>query len=156
VRTYTTLDGRPGIWFLSLDAASRLAVAGARLAYRLPYFSAHMSARRDGGAIRYRTARSSSKASLALSYGPVGDAFSAAAGTLEHFLTERYCLYTLGADRRVMTTDIHHAPWPLRPAQAELGENTMTAPHGIPLGHPPSLLFSSRQDVVIWPPRRVP
>jgi uncharacterized protein YqjF (DUF2071 family) len=156
VRTYTTLDGRPGIWFLSLDAASRLAVAGARLTYRLPYFHASMTASRDGGEVRYRTARSSSAASLAVTYRPVGEVFSAAAGTLEHFLTERYCLYTLAADRRVMTADIHHAPWPLQSAQAELGENTMTAPHGISLAQPPPTLhFSSRQDVVIWPLRQV-
>jgi uncharacterized protein YqjF (DUF2071 family) len=155
VRTYTTLGGRPGIWFLSLDAASRLAVAGARLTYRLPYFAARMSARREGGEIRYRTERSSSPVALTASYRPAGRVFSAAAGTLEHFLTERYCLYTLDGNRRVMSADIHHGPWPLQRAQAEVGENTMAAPHGISLGPPPSLLFSARQDVVIWPLRPV-
>jgi uncharacterized protein YqjF (DUF2071 family) len=156
VRTYTTLGGRPGIWFLSLDAASRLAVAGARHTYRLPYFHAHMAATRDGGEIRYRTARSSSRVSFGVSYQPVGAVVSAIPGTLEHFLTERYCLYTLDANRRVMTADIHHPPWPLQSAQAVLHENTMTAPHGISLAQPPPTLhFSLRQDVVIWPLRPV-
>jgi uncharacterized protein len=156
VRTYTTLGGRPGIWFLSLDAASRLAVAGARLAYRLPYFHAHMATSRDADAIRYRTERASRPVSLAMSYRPVGGVCSAAPGTLEHFLSERYCLYTLAPNRRVMTADIHHPPWPLQSAQAELDENTMTAPYGISLAKaPPTLHFSSRQDVVIWPLRPV-
>src|SRR5215211_1629516 len=48
VRTYTTLDGRPGIWFFSLDAARGAAVAAARRLYRLPYFHAQMAVRRHG------------------------------------------------------------------------------------------------------------
>src|SRR3954462_13778994 len=81
VRTYTTLGGRPGIWVLRLAAASRLAVAGARLTYRLPYFAARMSARREGGEIRYRTERSSSPVALTASYRPRGAASPRAPGT---------------------------------------------------------------------------
>jgi uncharacterized protein len=69
VRTYVTLGGRPGIWFLSLDASSRVAVVGARIGYRLPYFHARMSASEEAGAIRYRTVRGPPRASLAVSYG---------------------------------------------------------------------------------------
>jgi uncharacterized protein len=155
VRTYTTLDGRPGIWFLSLDAASRLAVAGARRSYHLPYFHAHMEMRREAGTIRYRTARSAGVASLAAAYRPIGDVFQAEPGTLEHFLVERYRLYTLDQRRRIAAADIHHRPWPLQLAQADIVKNTMTAPHGIPLPGPAPLLhFAARQDVVIWPVRR--
>ncbi|HEY0384863.1 MAG TPA: DUF2071 domain-containing protein, partial [Pyrinomonadaceae bacterium] len=42
VRTYVHLDGVPGVWFHSLDAASRLAVWGARTFFHLPYFNARM------------------------------------------------------------------------------------------------------------------
>jgi uncharacterized protein YqjF (DUF2071 family) len=154
VRTYTTLDGRPGIWFLSLDAASALAVAAARRSYRLPYFRARMSVEPGPDRIRYRTRRSAPPASLALEYGAAGDVFHAAAGTVEHFLTERYCLYALDEQQRVLRADIHHAPWPLQLAEAEIRENSMTAPYGIALpAEPPLLHFSRRQDVVIWPLR---
>ena len=44
VRTYVRHEGRPGVWFLSLDAASRPAVEGARTGFGLPYFHATMSA----------------------------------------------------------------------------------------------------------------
>jgi uncharacterized protein len=156
VRTYTTVDGRPGIWFLSLDAASRLAVAGARLTYHLPYFHARMAATTEAGAIHYRTARSAAPASLDVIYRPIGDEFQPAPGTLEHFLTERYRLYTLDRRRRVAAADIHHAPWRLQPAAAEITENTMTAPYGVALPGPPPLLhFAARQDVVVWALRRV-
>jgi uncharacterized protein YqjF (DUF2071 family) len=155
VRTYATVDGRPGIWFLSLDAESTLAVLGARRSYRLPYFRAHMGAEREGDGLRYRTRRDDPPAALALRYRPAGQVFTAAPGTLEHFLTERYCLYALDARHRLLSADIHHAPWPLQAAEAEIAENTMTAPYGIALpDSPPLLHYARRQDVVIWPLRR--
>jgi uncharacterized protein YqjF (DUF2071 family) len=153
VRTYTTVDGKPGIYFISLDAASRLAVAGARRAYRLPYFHARMSAQRAEGWIEYRSRRSSSDgppAGLHLRYRPAGERFQARPGSLEYFLTERYCLYTLDEEGRVHRADIHHSPWPLQPAVAELERNTMAAGVGQALEGEPLLHFSERQDVVIW------
>ena len=78
--------------------------------------------------------------------------FQARPGTLEHFLVERYCLYTVDGDR-VRRTDIHHPPWDLQAARAEFAENTMTAAAGVPLpSHEPLLHYAPRQDVVIWAP----
>jgi uncharacterized protein len=151
-RTYVVRDGKAGIWFFSLDASSRLAVEAARRGYRLPYFHARMRADRAGGAIRYASSRQTSgerPARLAALYEPVGEVFNAAPGTLDHFLTERYCLYTV-ADGRAYRAEIHHRPWPLQPARAEIEENTM-APPGIPVEGSPLLHFAARQDVVIWP-----
>src|SRR3954453_20609602 len=125
VRTYTTVDGRPGIWFFSLDAASALAVAGARRTYRLPYFHARMQATRRDARTDYRTTRDDPAAALTLTYGPAGDVFQAAQGTLEHFLTERYCLYVPDERRRILRADIHPPPWPLQPAEARIETNTM-------------------------------
>jgi uncharacterized protein YqjF (DUF2071 family) len=152
VRTYMTIDGRPGIWFLSLDAASRLAVTAARRAYRLPYHHADMGIDRVGRDVVYRTRRYDGAARLELRYRPTGGGFRARPGSLEHFLTERYCLYTVDERHRVKRADIHHPPWPLRHATAEIGVNTMTAPYGIELPHAQPLLhFAGRQDVLIWP-----
>src|SRR3954451_8942710 len=154
VRTYTTIGGRPGIWFLSLDAASTLAVLGARRSYRLPYFRARMSATRRGDRIDYRTTPAAAAASLAVSYQPSGAVFQAEPGTLEHFLTERYCLYALDERHRILRAEIHHPPWPLQAATATIAENTMSAPYRIGLGSEPALLhFARRQDVVVWPLR---
>jgi uncharacterized protein YqjF (DUF2071 family) len=153
VRTYTTVDGRPGIVFLSLDAGSRLAVAGARLAYRLPYFHARMRVACSAERVEYSSRRGA--AALRVRYGPAGAAFEAAPGTLEHFLTERYCLFTVDERGRVRRTDIRHAPWRLQPAFAVLEENTKAAAHGLVLARrSPLLHFAARQDVAVWPPRR--
>lgn len=154
VRTYVTVDGMPGIYFLSLDAASRLAVIAARRAYRLPYFHAQMRIEREAGAIRYRSSRgdpSGPPAGLAARYEPHGPAFNAAPASLEAKLIERYCAYTLDEGGAVRRAEIHHPPWVLRSASAELEANTMAEPFGIALEGEPLLHFARRQDVVIWP-----
>lgn len=151
VRTYTTLDGRPGIYFFSLDAGSWAAAALARASYHLPYFRARMAIERSAEGIRYRSARVNGGARLRLRYRPVGEAFTAEAGSLEYFLTERYCLYTV-VDGSLRRAEIHHPPWPLQPAEATIEENTMTEPAGIRLpAREPLLHYAARQDVVIWP-----
>ncbi len=152
VRTYVTHDGRPGIWFFSLDASSQLAVEAARRIYRLPYFLAHMSLERRGGGIVYECARHGGRA-FSATYGPSGDVFEAAKGSLEHFLTERYCLYAQ-ADSRLFRCDIHHRPWLLQPAEATIDLNTLP-PDWASLRDPPRLQYSARQDVVIWPLEQV-
>ena len=159
VRTYTTVDGRPGIWFLSLDAASAPAVAAARRAYRLPYFRARMTIARRGERVSYGSesvAADRPRAALHVEYAPTGPGFVPRPGTLEHFLVERYCLYVLDGAQRVHRAEIHHAPWRLRPAEATIRANTMTAPYGIELpAQAPLLHYADRQDVVIWPLERV-
>jgi len=149
VRTYVTRGGRPGVYFFSLDAGSRAAVHGARLTYRLPYFHAAMAIERraGAGAVRYRSRRRGRE--WEAEYAPAGPAFNAAPGTLEHFLTERYCLYAV-TRRRVLRAEIHHAAWPLQPAEARIARNTM-APVALPGA--PLLHFAARQDVVVWAPR---
>jgi uncharacterized protein len=155
VRTYTTLDGKPGIWFMSLDAANPLAVVAARRAYRLPYFRAEMEIRAPGDPIRYQSRRVSTDgpaAELMGRYEPLGAPTPPAQGSLEHWLTERYCLYTLDDQGAVLRADIHHPPWPLMAAEADFELNTMAEPYGLKLdSRPPLLHFASRQDVLIWP-----
>jgi uncharacterized protein len=148
VRTYVTYEGKPGIWFFSLDAASRLAVEAARLTYALPYHHAAMRADRLGEAVDYASARRGDGHRFEGRYRPSGTVAPPDAGTLEHFLTERYCLYTTRNDE-LMRAEIHHPPWPLQPAEAEIRENTMPPPE-IQLEGDPLLHFSERQDVVIW------
>lgn len=151
VRTYVTYGGKPGVFFFSLDAASRLAVWGARAFYKLPYFFAQMLVQDREGWINYRSFRSNSPAEFRGRYRPVSPVQLRAPGSLEHWLTERYCLYTV-AGGSVYRSEIHHAQWPLHDAAAEIQSNTMAAaagitlPSGIPLLH-----FSKKLDVLIWP-----
>jgi uncharacterized protein len=148
VRTYVTHDDRPGIWFFSLDAASRAAVEAARLTYHLPYFHARMECSLDGDRRVFDSARLGTAGTVfSARYRPTGAAATAEPGSLEHFLVERYCLYTQRRGR-LERAEIHHRPWQLAPAEAEIELNTM-APVELP-DDEPLLHFSERQDVVVW------
>ena len=154
VRTYVTTGGKPGVWFFSLDASSQLAVEVARRAYKLPYFPARITLRRHGDWIEYESARVASAADphvFSARYRPRGAASCAAAGSLEEFLIERYCLYALDKRGRLCRAEIHHAPWLLQEADAEIELNTM-APRGVLLpDEAPLTHFAAARDVVIWP-----
>jgi uncharacterized protein YqjF (DUF2071 family) len=151
VRTYVTDGKKPGIWFFSLDASSRVAVEAARLTYHLPYFHARITSASRGDNIAYECVRMQERRVWSGTYGPSGgEVFHALPGSLEYFLAERYCLYTVDRRGRVSRADIHHAAWPLQAAEAHIELNTMP-PNGIDVGGEPLLHFSRRQDVVIWP-----
>jgi uncharacterized protein len=155
VRTYVTNDGKPGVYFFSLDAASQLAVKTARAIYHLPYFHADMKAEPAGPEIVYRSVRHDGEAEFHGRYGPVAPTQRHSPGTLEHWLTERYCLYTVH-NGIVYRGEIHHAPWPLQDAAAEIFTNSMATATSIILPDTKPLLhFARRLDVLIWPLRRV-
>ena len=155
LRTYVRANGRPGIHFFSLDAGSLTAVVGARTFFRLPYHHATMSITERDGQIEMASHRSDpdGDARFRASYRPVDHAFEAAPGTLEHFLTERYALFAVLRNGKVLETQVHHRPWPLQPAEANVKENGLPATHGLPAPPgEPLLHFSRRQDTLVWPP----
>jgi uncharacterized protein YqjF (DUF2071 family) len=159
VRTYVrapTDSAKPGVYFFSLDAASLLAVLGAHAGAGLPYFHAQMQANREGERIRYRSIRRHGPrpAELIGEYAPVGLSSRHKEG-LAYFVTERYCLYVvrLGKVRRI---EIHHAPWELYSATADLERNSMARAAGIELPPAPPLLHYSRiQDVLVFAPEQI-
>ena len=162
VRTYVTRDGKPGVWFFSLDASSRLAVTAARALYHLPYHHAEFTIERTPERIRYacqRRDRHAPAGGLAVEYGPVGPRAPATSGTLSWWLTERYCLY---ASRRghLYRAEIHHVPWPLQDAEAHVSHNTLLdglAPgFGQTVGiRRPVVQFAQRLSVIVWAPVRL-
>jgi uncharacterized protein len=159
VRTYVRVGDKPGVYFFSLDAGSALAVAAARTMFHLPYYNALIEVEEHNGGIRYRSRRSDadrSRAELVVSYRPVGPVFHPAEGTLEYFLTERYCLYTTDEESHPLRVDVHHPRWPLQAAEATFERNTMADAVGIQLSsRAPLLHFARRQDAVAWMPTRV-
>ncbi len=153
VRTYVRVGGRPGVFFFSLDAGNALAVSTARTMLNLPYFVATMKVENIGKAVRYQSARQSDgPAELAVMYQPSGRLFRAKEGTLEYFLTERYCLYHRDHSDRPYRLDIHHPPWRLQEATAAFERNTMAEAAGLRGSGSPVLHFARRQDMVAWLP----
>jgi uncharacterized protein YqjF (DUF2071 family) len=158
VRTYVVAGGKPGVWFFSLDAASALAVIGARAAYHLPYFWAAMRVANDAGAIVFASHRrhpGAPSAGFVARYWPTGPVSFSTPGSLEHWLTARLCLYAADRAGRLSRVEINHPPWPLQPAAWAVEQNTMAAAHGIALTGRPLLHFARGIDVVAWRPERV-
>ena len=159
VRTYVVCEGKPGVWFFSLDAGNALAVAVARMWFHLPYFRARMQNARKGGWIAYRSERTHSGApgaELALRYRPCDAEREPEPGSLAHWLTERYCLYAADGRGRLFRGEIHHPRWKLRSAVAEIERNTMAEALDIELpAIEPVLYFAERQEVVVWAPYRI-
>ena len=150
VRTYVHKDGRdPGVWFFSLDAASRVAVTVARTFWHLPYHHARMSldvSEAPGSRspeIRYVTERLGPPpvpAGCKITTRVVGDVSPAVPGTLEHFLAERYILYAnTGAGLSIGR--VHHTPYPLQRAEVTAWDESLLSAAGIartcaaPLAH---------------------
>jgi uncharacterized protein len=147
-RTYVSAGGKPGIYFFSLDTANRMAVWGARNFYHLPYFHARMQIEKRGDSISYSSARE--KAIWRATYAPTAAARHAQPGSLDYFLAERYCLYTVWKGR-TYRGEIHHVPWPLQTVAAEIEENSIAEAAGIELSGPPAALSFARElKVLIW------
>jgi uncharacterized protein len=153
VRTYVDYAGRPGIYFFSLDAARLAAVVAARRGYRLPYFHADMAARREESTVSYKSTRIDSSgppAELVVRYRPSGPRLPVVEDSLERWLAERYCLYVVDEQGRPLRGEIHHPPWPLQPAEADIEVNTMAGPLDIELDGDPLFHYSARLDVLLW------
>lgn len=155
VRTYVRVTDRPGVYFFSLDAGNPLAVTVARAMFKLPYYFASIDVRHEDGFVDFHSRRitgDAAQAHFAARYRPLGPVHTAPPGSLEYFLTERYCLYTVDGTFHLHRLDIHHEPWELQQAEARIEANTMAEAAGIRLpSMAPELYFAKRQDIVAWP-----
>ncbi|XEC96570.1 YqjF family protein [Paenibacillus tarimensis] len=152
VRTYVTAGGKPGVYFFSLDAANRMAVKAAKWFYRLPYYFAEISVKQEDTKIIYSCDRADAGGNCRFDgiYWPVSPQYIAEQGTLDYWLTERYCLYTEHRNR-LFRCDIVHEPWQLQQAEAVIHHNTMIDLNGITLPESKPLLhYSERAEVFTW------
>ncbi|MDT5121791.1 MAG: uncharacterized protein QOC96_1273 [Acidobacteriota bacterium] len=154
VRTYVHLDGVPGVWFFSLDANSSIAVMTARAFFHLPYFNAEMSLEQDKETIVYsslRTEENEPSAEFAATWKTGETLPFSHPGSLEFFLTERYCLYS-AHKQKLYRCRIFHPPWPLWKASLSSFASTMIESHGLPTPEGvPLLHYAEELSVDIWP-----
>ncbi|CAN5389306.1 DUF2071 domain-containing protein [soil metagenome] len=148
VRIYVERDGKPGVWFLSLDATNPLAIWAAKRFFHLPYRrSAIDITKRDDG-LHYRSTRGSEV--FEANYRPVSEVFNATPGSLEAFLAERYCLYAQSKRGALYRGEVHHAPWPLQRAEGSVHATALLGGHGLTVEGKPLMHFSKGVDVVVW------
>ncbi len=154
VRTYVRDGDKGGVWFFSLDATNPIAVRVARRFFHLKYMDARMSLREDEGWYHYlsrRTHRDEPTAELDLRYRPIGKPMFAEPGSLEFWLTARYCLYTVDRHGQTLRGEIDHPPWPLQQAEATVARNSMLASLELTrFADEPHLLFAKDIAVKAW------
>jgi len=156
VRTYVYRDGVPGVWFFSLDCNSRAAVFGARTFFHLPYYNADIELQQEGDNIDYTLLRSERPAAEFQCRWTIGEALPLSEpGSLEFFLTERYCLYSQHAGN-LYRGRIHHQAWPLQKATVSSVDSTMIEAQDLntPVDDP-LLHYAEELTVDIWALRKV-
>ena len=153
LRTYVREGERSGVWFFSLDADCFPIVAGGRLLYNLPYFYSSMKHSRSKGVHDFMCCRRFTDVKFSAQFRPIGEEFYADAGSFEHWVTERYCLYSSNRRGVISSVDVHHKQWPLKQVEYEIRENDLfkTAKLNIieseSIGH-----FSHGVDVISYKP----
>lgn len=163
LRTYVHCQGdAPGVLFLSLDAANRLAVRVARRRWRLPYYHARMTIDRRGDVIEYHSRRDSGshagRTHFLARLDSDGDAKSIATrhaepGSLEFFLAERYWMYVpdLSGNGLIRRGQVHHSPYPLVGAELLTAEESLSSAAGLPpLPAPCHAMFSPGVSVEVF------
>jgi uncharacterized protein YqjF (DUF2071 family) len=158
VRTYVHVNGVPGVWFFSLDASNTLAVLGARVALGLPYFRARMRLRERDSDIQFASTRAHPGAPAARFEGTWarGEPLpSPSPDSLDFFLVERYCLYTVQW-RRLYRVRIFHRPWPLRRVEWLSFTSTMLESQGLSTSPEAPRMHAQGESlrVGIWPAER--
>lgn len=142
--------GKPGVFFLSLDCDRWPAVAIARACFHLPYFRARMARGTRASGRTFHCQRSGEPAPAELAWERRGEARPAEAGTLEHFLAERYTFFTRGR-RGLMAGEVRHAPYAVAPAAMRAWSDLPLRWDGLPgLGAPSHAMASPGVDVRCW------
>tara|TARA_B100001059_G_scaffold48420_1_gene41431 strand:- start:2501 stop:3235 length:735 start_codon:yes stop_codon:yes gene_type:complete len=153
VRTYVKCNGVPGVWFFSLDAANPLAVWTARLIWKLNYVFARFKVSHEGDLCTYTVKRPSGIGSRI--QWRVGEELpQTSPGSIEHFLTERYCLYSASRGR-VWRGVVHHDPWQLCEADVPQLDDRLVAEAGLEIDGPPLCHAARPVHVHAWPIKRI-
>jgi len=151
VRTYVTCNGKPGVWFFSLDVPSKFTVWAARTFFHLPYRYGEVNVQKKGDAIHYSSKVGDDRFQArykAHSHENFGKE------SFEIWATERYCLYCQSAKGHLYRTEVQHQKWPLQNAEIDIRRNNLLDRFKVGERHA-SVLYSASIDVVAYPPERI-
>lgn len=157
LRTYVRYDDQPGVYFLTLDAGTRLGAAALGTALGLPCYRARTTVRgADGDHVEFRSRRDAGgqpPATFEATYGPAGPASTVEPGSLDEFCIERRRWYTTcgrrspylrrvsGSDR-LRVGEIDRDPWQVAEAEATIERNSLARAVGLEAAGEPVVRFS--------------
>jgi uncharacterized protein YqjF (DUF2071 family) len=149
VHTFVIRNGKPGLWFLTLGGGSRMDVWLGRHLLRLPFTPLGITVDRSVARVHHRAVRPDG-AVFEAHYSPIGEVVSPVPGTLAHWLTERYAIYSVGSGNRLFCSEVHHMRWPIQPVSASVKRNDLLPPGA--QGSPASVFYTPRVELVGWDP----
>jgi len=158
VRTYVLHEGKPGIWFFSLDASKVIPAMGARVFFGLPYYSAEIEFLKAEREFRFAMRRNLATDTHFRGQWSQGVRLRAPdTDSLAFFLIERYALFAQAAGGLNMTRIYHH-PWILEEVTKVSYESTLISSLGLPepKSEPLAHFSSSPLTVQVWAPEMVP
>lgn len=160
LRTYVTDDyGRAGVWFYSLDTSHRVPVWIARRFFHLNYVYARMRADRSSQLVEYASSRvveGDAGEEQRFEWSRVGQVRTATVGSLEHFLVERYRLFSCNhSSGQLYTGTLSHSPYQLQDVALKCYSKQLFNLNGFdaPDGAPESIVASAGTQVCIHPLR---
>lgn len=158
VRTYVRhANGQSGVWFFSLEANHRLAVAVARTFWHLNYQFAKMTFAQKSDHFTYSGRRPGDdeiEYEIAAEIDTSVPEEIADERSLEYFLLERYHLFAQRPDGRFLCGQVHHEPYQYLPVQSCQISQTLTAALQNPIRtacDPDHLVYSNGVDVCVSP-----
>ncbi|MCQ6278424.1 YqjF family protein [Bacillus sp. EB600] len=159
VRTYVHCNGKPGVYFMSLDVGNLASLLIAKKWYRLPYQPAQISIQKEGESFYCQSLRKGKmKIPIAFEgkYVPLSEVYLPEKGTVDHWLTERYCFFSTNKRGSVFCGEIHHRPWPLQKVKAEIVRNTLFTPFQVDVEEEKTIThFSMGVEAFFWNIKRI-
>ena len=146
LRTYVRYQGEPAIYFLNIQAASRLVVQAARWLTPLPYTFATMTYNWRGAPAIF------AGGGCRAEFTAAGPQSLAASGTDDEWLLERYALYVAGARGRLFRTVVVHPCWPVQSVTATINATALGEASELDLRRLPDRMhFSAGVQAQVWP-----
>lgn len=159
VRTYVQRNGKPGVYFMSLDVGDLASLMIAKRWYRLPYKAAQISSNKEGQTFFCQSQRKGqAKVPIGFhaNYIPLAEVYISKKGTFDHWLTERYCFFSTDKRANIYCGEIHHQPWPLQKVDTEICRNSLFTPFQFDLSDEKTIAhFSKGLDSFFWNIKRL-
>lgn len=153
VRTYVIYQGKPGVYFFSLDCPNRVAIWIGNRFFKMPYLKSDIVRQMKEDKTYFYCKRRNSRKVFEANYRPISDPLNYPKDSFEIWATERYCCYSRDKNDHCYRCEIQHLPWPLQKAEIEIIQNDIS---DFDLGEQhPSVLYSKKLEVIAWPLKKL-
>lgn len=156
LRTYVKYENKPGVFFFSLDAECLPVVLGGNLLYGVPYKYAKMNYELSENGGYLRSDRFIGSVEFEMRYRKIGEIFESEIGSLQEWLSERYCLYSKSNHTEFYRVEVHHKKWPLQNCEVSISKNDILKASNLEVDLDSMIVnYSPGVDVISFRPEKI-